>query len=67
MKEYLENLLTMKTETGDLYTDITIALVDRALEGDVKAYHEIRDALGQAVQQMEVTGDKITINISGED
>lgn len=67
MKDYLYNLLTMKTESGDLYTDITIALIDKALEGDVKAYHEIRDTLGQAVEQYEINSNTITINITGED
>ena len=67
MRDYLSNLLLMKTETGDLYTDITIALIDKALEGDVKAYHEIRDALGEAIQQMELTGNKITVNITEEE
>lgn len=67
MKDYLANLLTLKTESGDLYTDITIALIDKALEGDTKAYHEIRDTLGQAVEQVELTSNTITVNITGDE
>ena len=67
MKDYLASILSLKTETGDLYTDITLSLINKAIEGDVKAYHEIRDALGQATEHIEVSTDSIEINITGED
>lgn len=68
MKDYLANLLTLKTETGDLYTDITIALVDRALEGDVRRYEVIRSTLGQdSAQLIEMSSNTIKINITGEE
>lgn len=68
MKEYLELLLSMKTETGDLYTDISVALIDKALEGDVRAYEAIRSTLGQdAAQQIEMNTNTIKINITDDD
>ena len=68
MKDYLANLLTMKTESGDLYTDITIALIDKALEGDVRRYEAIRSTLGEdAAQQIELSSNTITVNITGDD
>lgn len=68
MKDYLANLLTLKTETGDLYTDITIALIDKALSGDVRRYEVIRSTLGQdAPQLIEMASNTIKINITGED
>ena len=68
MKEYLSELLSIKTESGDLYTDITVALVDKALEGDVRAYEAIRSTLGQDMaQQIELNSSVIKINITGDE
>ena len=68
MKDYLANLLTLKTESGDLYTDITLSLIDEALGGNVKAYEAIRSTLGQdSPQQIEMATNTITINITGDE
>lgn len=69
MKEYLEALLLTNTESGDYLTDITLAIINKALNGDVKAYEVIRDTLGESPkQQVELSSaDTISINITGED
>lgn len=69
LKELLEIALSQPAEDcpGDNYMAITVSLIQKAKEGDVKAYHEIRDALGQAIEQVELKSDTIKINITGED
>ena len=68
LREYLGNLLMMKTETGDVAMDMSIALIDQALSGNVEAYKTIRSTLGEdAVQQYEISSNNIVINIIDED
>ncbi len=60
LREYLEARLEIMA--GDVSTAeaITVALVDKALSGDVRAYETIRDTLGQNPKQVveaEVSGD----------
>lgn len=60
LREYLEARLEIKS--GDMNTAeaITVALVEKALAGDVRAYETIRDTLGQNPRQVvetEVSGD----------
>lgn len=50
LKELLELALSQPSETAngeDNYTAITAALVNKAIQGDTKAYEVIRDTLGQ--------------------
>lgn len=47
LKDLLEEALEKKTKTGNKYIDITIALINEAEKGNVKAYETIRDTLGQ--------------------
>ena len=48
LKEYLEIALSMQDNDGeDRYTKITRALVDKAEDGDTKAFEVVRDTLGQ--------------------
>ena len=59
LREYLEARLEIKS--GDMIAAeaITVALVDKALSGDVRAYETIRDTLGQNPKQVvetEVSG-----------
>lgn len=59
LREYLEARLEIMS--GDVTTAeaITVALVDKALSGDVRAYETIRDTLGQNPKQVvesEVSG-----------
>jgi hypothetical protein len=50
LKQLLELALSQPSESvdgEDNYTAITAALVQRAIQGDTKAYEVIRDTLGQ--------------------
>lgn len=50
LKEILETLLEMKGENGTKADDISIALLQEALSGNVKAFETIRDTIGQKPQ-----------------
>lgn len=47
LKDLLEYGLTIETEKGNNAVEITEALINKAITGDVKAYEVIRDTLGQ--------------------
>lgn len=48
LKEYLEIILSMRDAEGeDKYTKITRALIDKAEDGDTRAFEVVRDTLGQ--------------------
>lgn len=48
LREYLEIMLAKEDREGvDKYTKITQALIDKAEDGDTKAYEVVRDTLGQ--------------------
>ena len=48
LREYLEMILAMEDAEGeDRYTKITRALIDKAEDGDTKAFEVVRDTLGQ--------------------
>ncbi len=47
LRELLEEVLQKDTKTGNMAVDITNALVNEALTGNVKAYEVIRDTLGE--------------------
>ena len=54
LRDLLEEALAEKTETGNKYIDITVALINKAKRGDTKAYEVIRDTLGQKpVEQIQ--------------
>ena len=61
LKELLELALSQPSnivDGEDNYTAITAALVNKAIQGDTKAYEVIRDTLGQKPteqQQMDLT------------
>lgn len=61
LKELLELALSQPSEIvdgEDNYTAITAALIQKAIQGDTKAYEVIRDTLGQKPteqQQMDLT------------
>ena len=60
LREYLEARLEIKSGDMTAAEAITVALVDKALSGDVRAYETIRDTLGQNPKQVveaEVSGD----------
>lgn len=48
LREYLEIILSMQDDEGeDRYTKISKALIDKAEDGDTKAFEVVRDTLGQ--------------------
>lgn len=61
LKELLELALSQPSEIvegEDNYTAITVALIQKAIQGDTKAYEVIRDTLGQKPteqQQIDLT------------
>lgn len=61
LRDLLEEALEKKTETGNKYIDITIALIKEAEKGNVKAYETIRDTLGQKPKE------EINVGVSYED
>lgn len=55
LKDLLMEALSKGTETDNEYVNITIALINQAKEGNVKAYEVIRDTLGQKpVETIEI-------------
>ena len=68
LKNYLEAALELMDENGvDNYTQMTIALINKAISGDVQAYNTIRDTIGQKpVDEVNLSSNKITINIDGD-
>lgn len=61
LRQRLELLLAVKAEGADMDTAeaVTVALIEKALSGDVRAYEVIRDTIG------EKPTDKLDNNISG--
>lgn len=61
LKELLELALSQPSdavEGEDNYTAITVALINKALSGDTKAYEVIRDTIGQKpVEQQQIEMD----------
>lgn len=68
LRNYLEAALELADENGvDNYTQMTIALITKAIAGDVQAYNTIRDTLGQKpVDEVNLSTNKITVNIDGD-
>ena len=55
LKTLKEELLLLLAE-GDTQKKISLALIQKALQGDIKAFEVIRDTTGQkAVEKVEVT------------
>lgn len=67
LKELLEMALSQEHfAEEDNYTAITVALIRKALTGDVRAYEVIRDTLGQKpTEKYEMSTSDIKINIVG--
>ena len=63
-KTLKETLLRM-LEEGNTQNDITLALLQKALNGDTKAYEVIRDTVGEKpTDKIEQSGDsKLDVNI----
>ena len=51
----------------DNYMGITVALIQKALKGDTKAFEIIRDTIGQKpIEQLDINSNKININMPNE-
>ena len=60
MREILENLMEIKTPDGRYYKEaICLALADKALEGNVKAFETICKTLGEDPNKYEEAPTKI--------
>ena len=52
----------------DNYMGITVALIQKAIKGDTKAFEIIRDTIGQKpIEQLDINSNKININITGDE
>lgn len=61
LKELLEEALEKETKTGNVAVDITSALINRAKDGNIKAYEVIRDTLGQKpVESVKIENPQAT-------
>ena len=60
----------MMLETGNTQDNITLALLDKALKGDTKAYEVIRDTVGEKptdkIEQSGELNNTITVKFSGD-
>ncbi len=68
-KTMKETLLMMLSE-GNTQDNITLALLDKALKGDTKAYEVIRDTVGEKptdkIEQSGELNNTITVKFNGE-
>lgn len=64
-RKTLKETLLMMLEEGNTQNDITLALLQKALNGDTKAYEVIRDTVGEKpTDKIEQSGDsKLDVNI----
>ena len=64
-RKTLKETLLMMLEEGNTQNDITLALLQKALNGDTKAYEVIRDTVGEKpTDKVEQSGEsKLDVNI----
>ena len=64
-RKTLKETLLLMLEEGNMQNDITLALLQKALNGDTKAYEVIRDTVGEKpTDKIEQSGDsKLDVNI----
>ena len=64
-RKTLKETLLMMLEEGDTQNNITLALLQKALNGDTKAYEVIRDTVGEKpTDKVEQSGEsKLDVNI----
>lgn len=62
-RKTLKEELLLLLESGDTQNKISLALIQKALKGDIKAFEVIRDTIGEkATDKQEITGDIKTSN-----
>lgn len=69
-RKTLKETLLIMLEHNNTQDNITLALLDKALKGDTKAYEVIRDTIGEkAPDKLEQSGEMnntITVKLSGD-
>lgn len=69
-RKTLKETLLMMLEEGNTQDNITLALLDKALKGDTKAYEVIRDTVGEKptdkIEQSGELNNTITVKFSGD-
>lgn len=69
-RKTLKETLLMMLEEGDTQNNITLALLEKALKGDTKAYEVIRDTVGEKptdkIEQSGELNNTITVKFDGE-
>lgn len=69
-RKTLKETLLMMLEEGNTQDNITLALLDKALKGDTKAYEVIRDTVGEKptdkIEQSGELNNTITVRFNGD-
>lgn len=63
-RKTLKETLLMMLEEGDTQNNITLALIDKAMSGDVRAFEVMRDTIGE--KPVEKVDNKIDANVEGQ-
>lgn len=67
-RKTLKEELLLLLEKGDTQEKISIALLQKAINGDIKAYEVLRDTIGEKQsEKIEATVETTTISINLED
>ena len=69
-RKTLKETLLLMLEEGNTQNDITLALLQKALNGDTKAYEVIRDTVGEKptdkIEQSGELNNTITVRFNGD-
>lgn len=68
-RKTLKEELLLLLESGDTQKNMTLALLEKALNGDIKAFEVVRDSIGEKCPdkiEADVNND-VTINVNIED
>ena len=69
-RKTLKETLLLMLEEGNTQNDITLALLQKALNGDTKAYEVIRDTVGEKptdkIEQSGELNNTISVKFSGD-
>lgn len=69
LKEILEAFLEIQRDNGDTYSEaMCIAMIQKAINGDVHAFEVVRDSIGQKpTDKVEVVDSTINITLKDDD
>ena len=66
-RKKLKEELLLLLSNGDTQKRLSLALIDKAMRGDVKAFEVIRDTIGEnPAQKVELNNQKIVITVEDE-